>query len=185
MEKNTIVIMQAQIEALQKQLEAEKLKNQALEKENQTLQKESKTYKKESETYKEHTKHLQEILTETKPVLLPTKTKEFIKKYKFESIEVEIKKELEHLFAMDIHGPFYIFNWKQSVINAANRINIYKPDFFEKYQYKVGLENAILEVYIKGHEEVNYGNLPYYFDEDAYETLVAYLEKLPEGKGLF
>lgn len=172
MENNTIAIMQAQIEALQKQLEAEKLKNQALEKEN--------------ETYKKHTKHLQGMLEDIRPVLDPVKTKEFIKKYNFKSIEVEMKKELKNLFIMDINGPFDIFgNWKQSIRNAANRINIYKPDFFEKYRYKVGLEDAILEVYIKGHAEINYGNLPYYFDEDAYETLVAYLEELPEGKGLF
>lgn len=172
MENNTIAIMQAQIEALQKQLEAEKLKNQALQK--------------ESETYKKHTKYLQEILTETKPVLLLTKTKEFIKDYKLDQTDTNIMTRLKRLIVIELNGPFDIFgNWKENIRNAANRINIYRPDFFEKYQYKVGLENAILEVYIKGHEEVNYGNLPYYFDEDAYENLVAYLEKLPEGKELF
>lgn len=171
MEKNTIAIMQAQIEALQKQLEAEKLKNQALEKEN--------------ETYKKHTKHLQGMLKDIRPTLDLSKTKEFIKDYNLDQTDTNIMTRLKHLFTMDIRGPFDIFNWKQSIVNAANRINLYKPDFFEKYQNKDGLENAILEVYIKGHAEINYGNIPYYFDEDAYENLVAYLEKLPERKALF
>lgn len=168
MNSNETAVLQAQLEAAQRRIKA-------LEGYIQKLENDSKAFKQEvaqqSKTINSLTEHLK-----FNPV--QTDYRSIAKKLGIKDV-VRVQDVIEHNTEIWLHGSFDIFvgQWKQCNVNAANRIQMFRPDFFEKYGLRGDLESLIYEFYTSQHFSINYKDVFYFFDEKAYDELIDYLER--------